>query len=130
MNIESEDLANLRDTTSKLLMAVLWVHVPIAVVVGMMRGANWLMPALLMAAMALAATASWCFSGNGLSTRVVFGVAVMGDMSLLVFQMSGHPWQIDMHMYFFATLWRVSCPTATTAQSWPARPRSRCTIFS
>ena len=28
----------------------------------------------------------------------------MGDVSVLVYQMSGHPWQIDMHMYFFAML--------------------------
>jgi len=104
MTIESDDLANLRDTTSKLLMGMLWVHVPIAVAAGMMRGTDWLMPALLMAAMAIAATASWQFSGNGLSTRLIFGVAVMGDVSVLVFQMSAHPWQIDMHMYFFAAL--------------------------
>src|SRR5215475_15703716 len=104
MTIESDDLANLRDTTSKLLIAVLWIHVPIAMAVGMMRGMDWLMPALLMTAMAIAATASWRFAGNGLSTRLIFGVAVMGDVSVLVFQFQGHPWQIDMHMYFFAAL--------------------------
>ena len=104
MTIESDDLANLRDTTSKLLIAVLWVHVPIAIALGMMRGTDWTMPALLMAAMAVAATASWRLTGNGLSTRLMFGVAVMGDVSVLVLQMSGHPWQIDMHMYFFAAL--------------------------
>ena len=104
MTIESDDLANLRDTTSKLLTALLWIHVPIAVVVGMMCGADWLMPAGLMAAMAIAATASWRLAGNGVSTRLIFGVAVMGDVSVLVFQMSGNPWQIDMHMYFFAML--------------------------
>jgi methyl-accepting chemotaxis protein len=104
MSIESDDLANLRDNTSKILIGVLWVHVPIAAVVGMMRGMDWLMPAMLMAAFAIAATASWRLTGNGLSTRLVFGVAVMGDVSVLVFQMQGHPWQIDMHMYFFAML--------------------------
>jgi methyl-accepting chemotaxis protein len=104
MAIESDDLSVLRDTTSKLLLALLWLHVPIAVAIGMMRGMDWLMPSLLMAAMAIAATASWRLTGNGLSTRLVFGVAVMGDVSLLVFQMSGHPWQIDTHMYFFAAL--------------------------
>ncbi len=104
MTIESDDLANLRDTTSKLLLALLWLHLPISAAIGLMRGTDWLMPCLLMAAMAVAATASWKLSGNGLSTRLVFGVAIMGDVSLLVFQMSGHPWQIDMHMYFFAAL--------------------------
>src|ERR1700743_1987048 len=104
MTIESNDLANLSDTTSKLLTVALWLHVPIAVIVGMVRGSDWLFPALLMAAIAIAATASWRLAGNGLSTRLVFGVAVMGDVSILVFQMSGSPWQIDMPMYFFAAL--------------------------
>ncbi len=30
MNIESNDLQNLRETTSRALLAVLWLHVPIA----------------------------------------------------------------------------------------------------
>jgi methyl-accepting chemotaxis protein len=104
MTIESDDLSNLRDTTSKLLLVLLWLHVPLAIMIGMMRGTEWLLPVLLMAAMAIAATASWWVAGNSVSTRLVFAVAVMGEVSLLVFQMSGHPWQIDMHMYFFAAL--------------------------
>ena len=31
MTVESDDLSNLRETTSKTLLAVLWLHVPIAV---------------------------------------------------------------------------------------------------
>jgi len=104
MTIESDDLAILRETTSKTLLAVLWLHVPIAVTIGMMRGTDWLVPAALMVAMALAATASWRASGNGLSTRLIFAVALMGDVSVFAFQLAGHPWQIDMHMYFFAAL--------------------------
>ena len=57
-----------------------------------------------MAAMALAATVSWASSGNGLSTRLIFAVALMGDVSVFAYQLAGHPWQIDMHMYFFAAL--------------------------
>jgi methyl-accepting chemotaxis protein len=104
MSIENDDLSILRDTTSKFLLAVLWLHVPLSALIGMMRGADWLLPCLLVAAMAIAATASWKLSGNGLSTRLIFAVAIMGDVSLLVFQLSGHPWQLDMHMYFFAAL--------------------------
>ena len=104
MTIESDDLSILRDTTSKFLLAMVWLHVPISAVLGMIRGTDWLLPCLLLAAMAIAATASWKLSGNGLSTRLIFGVAIMGDVSVVVFQMSGHPWQIDLHMYFFAAL--------------------------
>jgi methyl-accepting chemotaxis protein len=62
------------------------------------------MPLLLMAVLAVAATLSWRIGGNGVSTRCTVAVALMGGVSLLVYQLSGHPWQIDMHMYFFATL--------------------------
>jgi methyl-accepting chemotaxis protein len=104
MTSESDDLAVLRETTSRALLAVLWLHVPIAVVVGMMRSADWKLPAGLMVAMALAATLSWRAAGNTLSTRLIFAVALMGDVSVFLFQFAGHPWQVDMHMYFFAAL--------------------------
>jgi methyl-accepting chemotaxis protein len=104
MIIESDNLSALRESTSKILLTVLWLHVPIAVTIGMMRGADWLAPAALMVAMALAATVSWRISGSGLSTRLICAVALMGGVSVLVSQLAGHPWQIDMHMYFFAAL--------------------------
>ncbi len=104
MTIENDDLAHLRETTSKALLAVLWLHVPIALAIGMMRGAGWLLPVALMAVMALAATISWRAAGNALSTRLVFSVALMGGVSVFAYQLAGHPWQVDMHMYFFAAL--------------------------
>jgi methyl-accepting chemotaxis protein len=104
MSIKNDDLETLRETTSKALLAVVWLHVPIAVVIGVLCGTDWMMPAALMAAMALAATLSWRAASNGLSTRLIFAVALMGDVSLFVYQLTGHPWQTDMHMYFFAAL--------------------------
>ena len=104
MTVESHDLATLRETTSKALLAVLWLHVPIAVIIGMMRGTDWIAPGAFMAAMALAATVSWRASGNGASTRLIFAVALMGGVSVFAYQLAGHAWQIDMHMYFFAAL--------------------------
>jgi len=88
MTIESDDLAMLRETTSKALLALLWLHVPIAVVIGLSRGADWIMPAVLMIAMALAATMSWRASGNGLSTRLIFAVALMGGVSVFTYQLA------------------------------------------
>ena len=104
MTIESDDLAALRETTSKALLGLLWLHVPIALAIGVMRDSGWLAPTALMAAMAIAATVSWASSGNGLSTRLTFAIALMGGVSVFAFQLAGHPWQIDMHMYFFAAL--------------------------
>jgi methyl-accepting chemotaxis protein len=104
MNIASKDLDVLRENASKALITLLWLHVPIAAVIGMARGTDWLLPTLFMVAMASAATLSWRASGNGLSTSLVVAVALMSGVSMFTYQMSGHPWQIDMHMYFFAAL--------------------------
>jgi methyl-accepting chemotaxis protein len=100
----SRDLDALRGNASKALIALLWLHVPIALAIGMARGGDWLLPVVFMAAMAAAATLSWRAAGNGLSTSLVVAVALMGGVSMFTFQLSGHPWQIDMHMYFFAAL--------------------------
>jgi methyl-accepting chemotaxis protein len=104
MTFERDELAILRETASKILLAVLWLHVPIALLIGMARDADWLVPAAFVAAMALAATVSWRMSGNGPSTRLIVAVALMADVSMFVFQLAGHRWQVDTHMYFFAAL--------------------------
>ena len=101
---ESHDLKVLRETTSRVLLVVLWLHVPLCLAVGVIRGMDWLPPTALVAAMATAATLSWRVAGNELSTRLIFAVALMGDVSVLAYQFAGHSWQIDMHMYFFAAL--------------------------
>jgi methyl-accepting chemotaxis protein len=104
MTVESRDLEALRETTSRALIALLWVHLPIAIAIAMMRGSDWLLPAAFMAVFAAAATLSWRVAGNGLSTRLTFAVALMGGVAVFVFELSGHAWQIDVHMYFFAAL--------------------------
>jgi methyl-accepting chemotaxis protein len=43
-------------------------------------------------------------AGDELSTRLIFAVALMADVSVFTYQLAGHAWQIDMHMYFFAAL--------------------------
>jgi methyl-accepting chemotaxis protein len=104
MNTGSKDLDALRETASRALIGLLWLHVPVAAAIGMARGADWLMPTILMVAFAAAATISWRAAGNGLSTNLVVAVALMGGVSVFTFQLSGHAWQIDVHMYFFAVL--------------------------
>src|ERR1700733_14783377 len=101
---QSHDLKTLRETASRALLTVLWLHVPICLTIGLMRGGDWLFPVIFTAAMAGAATLSWRMTGNELSTRLIFAVALMGDVSVFTFQFAGHAWQIDMHMYFFAAL--------------------------
>ncbi|QDM29079.1 chemotaxis protein [Tardiphaga sp. vice304] len=104
MTLGNSGLDALRETASKMLIALLWLHVPIALAIGMTRGGDWLLPTLFTAILAAVATASWKTSGNGLSTCLVVAVAVMGGVSMFTYQLAGHAWQIDVHMYFFAAL--------------------------
>jgi methyl-accepting chemotaxis protein len=95
---------SLRETASKAMLVLLWCQVPIALAIAFARGTDWLVPGLMMVLLAGVSTLSWRISGSGVQTRCTVAVALMGGVSVIVYQMSGHPWQIDMHMYFFATL--------------------------
>jgi methyl-accepting chemotaxis protein len=104
MTTESDDLSALRETASKALLALLWLHVPIAIAIGTLRDVATAWPAGITVALALAATLSWRGAGNALSTRLIVAVALMSDVSIFTYQLAGHAWQTDMHMYFFAVL--------------------------
>lgn len=104
MTFADDELTTLRATASRILLSALWLHVPLAVIVGVTLGTGWWAPAIFMAVMASAASMSWWAAGNGPSTQMIVAVALMGGVSMLVFQFGGHSWQVDMHMYFFAAL--------------------------
>src|ERR1700744_4402996 len=104
MTTGCKDLDIIRENASRASIALLWLHVPAAIAIGIALGTSWLMPALLMLVFAGAATLSWRTAGNGLSTSLLVAVALMGGVSVITFQFMGNPWQVDMHMYFFAAL--------------------------
>ncbi|UMY17439.1 methyl-accepting chemotaxis protein [Methylobacterium organophilum] len=110
------DLNQLRHAFARLLVALLWLHVPLAAGVALATGHDFAAgPPLAAAVLASVATLFWKRDPIGLSTRLVSGAALVGMASILLYGMVGHPWQIDLHMYFFACLavlvgwcdWRV-----------------------
>lgn len=104
MRQDTADMNALRETASRALILLLWVHVPLAAGIGLVRGTDWLWPTALMAVLAIVPTLSWRSAGSSPSTRLTVAVALMGGVAIFVYQLSGHPWQPDMHMYFFAAL--------------------------
>ena len=78
MTTANRELEALRETASKTLIVLLWLHVPVAAAIGMLRGADWTMPTLFTMVLAAAARLSWRTAGNGLSTRLIVSVAAMG----------------------------------------------------
>ncbi|MGP0089151.1 MAG: methyl-accepting chemotaxis protein [Xanthobacteraceae bacterium] len=53
---------------------------------------------------ALGATATWMSDRTGPATRIVTSMAMAALVALMVYAFSDHRYQIDIHMYFFATL--------------------------
>ena len=102
--MQPTNIDSLRKTASHALLVLLWIHVPLAASIGLLRGQEWVLPTVMMAVLAGAATLSWRVSGDAPATRLTIAVALMGGVSILVYQLAGHPWQPDMHMYFFAAL--------------------------
>ena len=108
-------LDTLRETANAGLLALLWLHVPLVLAIALAIETAWPAPVLATAVMAAVATGCWLITGTGLATRLTVAVALIGEASVLVAMLAGHPWQIDSHMYFFAILavlaaycdWRV-----------------------
>ncbi len=97
-------LTGLRAQVSRYMVWFLWAHVPLVAAAGLWLGNGWLAPTLAATLFAGIATAAWRMDASGDVARPVMGVSLVMMVSLLVYQAAGHPWQIDMHMYFFAAL--------------------------
>ena len=65
MTTANRELEALRETASKTLIVLLWLHVPVAAAIGMLRGADWTIPTLFTMLLAAAATFSWRTAATG-----------------------------------------------------------------
>ncbi|WP_243968856.1 methyl-accepting chemotaxis protein [Methylobacterium sp. J-072] len=102
---------------ARFLILLLWAHVPIigAYEVVLSGGLPALGPIAGAICLAGIVTGLWLRDPISTATRIVSGVAFVGMAALLLVVCAGRPWQIDMHMYFFACLavlagwcdWRV-----------------------
>jgi len=110
-----ENLEQQRAFASKILLGLVSLHVALIPAVLLMLGRPWLGPTMAALAFALTALVIWRRDPEGLSSRLTIAVAQVGQISLLLAAMSGHRWQVDVHMYYFAALavlavycdWRV-----------------------
>jgi len=87
-----------------MIVLLAWLMVPVVIGARLaVQGPVW---GVLIGAAAVAAgaTAAWRIAGQGSMGRSLTGVALMAQVSLLVAAMGGSPWQIDMHMAYFAAL--------------------------
>jgi len=100
----SVELDRLREHFGRLLLVLFWGHVPAAGLIAFSTGHSVVLTMLAAAALAGAYHLCWRFEGIAPATRYVSAIALMGEPSLFLFLLREHPWQMDMHMYFFAML--------------------------
>ncbi|MBA4047829.1 MAG: methyl-accepting chemotaxis protein [Sphingomonas sp.] len=98
-------LDHLRHVGAKTLVALMGAGVLAALATGFAIGSDhvWSATALALAAMAMP-TYNLIRRDTGVSARIVTGIAAPLIPAALVFVSRGHPWQIDMHLMFFAVL--------------------------
>ena len=92
----------LRRTAGPFIVALVWALVPVCAAVGFWVDQNVSTAIGGALACAALATGAWWFGGSTRLGRALPGVALMGEISLLV--MNGGPYQTDLHMAYFAAL--------------------------
>lgn len=94
----------IRARSVKFMALFIAVHVLLVLAFGLILDKHLLAPLIgALVTAAVCGIASWK-SPHSASTRMLQAVGIMIMVSLIVFQFEGHPWQIDVHMYYFACL--------------------------
>ena len=93
----------LRARVARILAVYICLHLPLIALLEWLVGGSvgWLSGLALAVTIAVAAF-TWMSSGTSL--HLFLSTALMLMIALIVAAMEGDPWQIDIHMYFFASL--------------------------
>jgi len=94
---------SLRNQTARLLGIFICLHFPLIALIDWLRHGT---PGIVtgIAAVIAIATGVMTFAVRGVAVRYFQAAAMPLTVATLVAALNGHPWQIDMHMYFFASL--------------------------
>jgi methyl-accepting chemotaxis protein len=98
-------LQKLRSSFGQGIVVLLWMNVLLIAAASYSIGHVSAIAATASAVLiALGATVTWMSDRTGPATRIVTSMAMAALVALMVYAYSGHRYQIDIHMYFFATL--------------------------
>jgi len=99
------ELQKLRERASIGIMGLLWVNFALIVLRNIFRPEGIDGGSLIATLVILApATLAWLQDRTSPTTRIVTSIANAATVAILVYVFSGSPLQIDLHMYFFASL--------------------------
>jgi methyl-accepting chemotaxis protein len=94
----------IRLLTARALLGLAILHGLLLGIAGPVFDSQTLPAAAFALAMAGAAMLTFRAFGIAVVTRIVISVVLVGQVSIMVYSLSGHPWQPDSHMYYFAVL--------------------------
>ena len=94
----------IRQRVTWVLLGLSFLHVPLLALTFWLRGENGLVPVAFAFVMAAGALVLYAARGAAPVTQLVMAMVLVGQVSIMVFSLAGHPWQPDMHMYYFAVL--------------------------
>ena len=99
------DLNSIRAQFLKFIIGLLWLNVALAAIltVALDTSTGWIATAAALIG-AGATTLSALKSRASILTQDLSAVALSSQVALLVYIFADHPYQVDWHMYFFATL--------------------------
>ncbi|MBN9469340.1 MAG: chemotaxis protein [Bosea sp.] len=99
------DVEQLRIRFARIMVAVLWANAALLVATSIHAQPENPLPILICnLGLASFGTATWWLKGTGWVVRQVTSICTMGQVMLLLYIYVGHPYQVDIHMYFFAML--------------------------
>lgn len=101
----NSEINRLRERFGGLLVWLLWAHVPLFGAAAAWNKAMPIVTAMMIGAILAAIYhLTWLRFGTAPVTRYLASVVLIGEPAFLLVLFSGHPWQMDMHMYFFAVM--------------------------
>jgi len=105
MNVTSSRPLSLEAISSRaqqFMLAFLWAHVPLTALIALLGGQGGMIVPLAVGVLAALSTAERWRSPAGQGAPMTIAVSLAIVVALLVYQLGGHAWQVDAHMYFFA----------------------------
>ncbi|CAL4869625.1 hypothetical protein MMA231_03917 (plasmid) [Asticcacaulis sp. MM231] len=98
-------LEALRLRFGQFLILFLWGNVALLPIISILAKGHVDIAALVAGVVVVGgATLIWSGDRSGVTTRAVTSFAMATLVIVLVYELRGHPYQIDVHMYFFAAL--------------------------
>ncbi len=97
-------LTAFQESVARVLSGLAVLHVPALILIAWLRDMNVLATAAIAILFAATPLLLMLLKRPLIVVSFALAVALIGQTAQLVYLMTGHPWQIEMHFYYFAVL--------------------------